>query len=176
MKGALLEKGEEYYTYLRKIFIEMDNFQKNYNWLISDCEACPKRLGHVIRIHQSGEYAWISGEELTNIIKRDDFQWIWAVLSGFEKHVTLDEVKKYALPYADGYRGFWEENISIQHPLATIELVAWDSSCTLFISNDDDLVKKFRSVFPMSVDLEIHNKNILDDSQTYKKWLENNVL
>lgn len=171
----MLEKGEEYYTYLGKIFIGMDNFQKNYNWLISDCETCPKRLGHDIRIHQSGEYAWISGEELTNIIKRDDFQWIWAVLSGFEKHITLEEVRKYDLPYADGYRGFWDENISIQHPLATIELVAWDSSCTLFISKEEMLVNKFRSAFPLSVDLEMHNKGVLDDSNAYEKWLENQV-
>ena len=171
----MLEKGEEYYTYLRKIFIGMDNFQKNYNWLISDCEAYPKRLGHDIRIHQSGEYAWISGEELSNIIERDDFQWIWAVLSGFEKHITLEEVRKYNLPYADGYRGFWDENISIQHPLATIELVAWDSSCTLFISKEEMLVNKFRSAFLLSVDLEMHNKGVLDDSNAYEKWLENQV-
>ena len=48
----------------------MENFQKNYNWLISDCEACSQKLGHAIRIQQSGKYAWISGEELTNIIKK----------------------------------------------------------------------------------------------------------
>ncbi len=151
----------------------MDNFQKKYNWLISDCEACPKRLGHDIRIHQSGEYAWISGEELTNIIKRDDFQWIWAVFSGFEKNITLEEVKKYDLPSADGYGGFWSENVSIQHPLATVEMVAWDSGCTLFISKDDLLVNKFRSAFPLSVDLEMHNKGVLDDSEAYEKWLAN---
>ncbi len=151
----------------------MDNFQKKYNWLISDCEACPKRLGHDIRIHQSGEYAWISGEELTNIIKRDDFQWIWAVFSGFEKNITLEEVKKYDLPYADGYGGFWSENVSIQHPLATVEIVAWDSGCMLFISKDDLLVNKFRSAFPLSVDLEMHNKGVLDDSEAYEKWLAN---
>ena len=168
----MLENGEQYYTYLRKIFVGMDNFQKEYNWLISNCEAYPKRLGHNIRIHQSGEYAWISGEELTNIIKRDDFQWIWAVLSGFDKNIPLEEVKKYDLPYADGYRGFWDENISMQHPLATIELVAWDSSCTLFISKDNLLVDKFRNVFPLSVDLELHNKGELDDSDAYDRWLK----
>ena len=160
MKGALLEKEEKYYTYLKKIFIEMDNFQKNYNWLISDCEAYPEREADSIRIHQYGQYAWISGEELTNMINRDDFQWIWAVLSGFEKHITLEEVKKYDLPYADDYSGFWNENVSMQHPLATIELVALDSSSTLFISNDDLLVNKFRSAFPLSVDLEAYNKEI----------------
>ena len=172
MKGALLKKGEERYTYLRKIFIQMENFQKNYNWLISDCEAFPKKIGHSVRIIQSGNFAWISGTELTNIIKKDDFQWVWAVLSGFEKHITLEEVKKYALPYADGYGGFWNENISMQHPLATIELVAWDSSCTLFISKDDYLVDKFRKEFPLSVDLEKYNKGVLDDSDEYMKWLE----
>lgn len=151
----------------------MENFQKDYNWLISDCEACPQKLGHAIRIQQSGKYAWISGEELTNIIKKNDFQWIWAVLSGFEKHITLEEVKKYDLPYADGYRGFWDENISIQHPLATVELVAWDSGCTLFISKADELVDKFRREFPLSVDLEMYNKGALDDSDAYEKWLEN---
>ncbi len=63
-----------------------------------------------------------------------------------EKHITLEEVKKYALPYADGYRGFWEENISIQHPLAMVELVAWDSGCTIFISKEDELVDKYSEV------------------------------
>lgn len=77
-------------------------------------------------------------------------------------------MKKYGLPYADGYRGFWEENISIQHPLATVELVAWDSGCTLFISEDDELVNKFRREFPLSVDLEMHNKGVLDDSDAYE--------
>jgi hypothetical protein len=50
--------------------------------------------------------------------------------------------------------------------------VAWDSSCTLFISKDDVLVDKFRSVFPLSIDLELHNKGALDDSEAYDKWLK----
>lgn len=94
---------------------------------------------------------------MTNIIKKYDFQWIWAVFSGFDKNITLEEVKKYDLPCADGYRGFWNENVSMQHPLATVEMVAWDSSSTLFISKDDLLVDKFRSAFPLSVDLEMQN-------------------
>ncbi len=80
---------------------------------------------------------------------------------------------KYDLPYADGYGGFWSENVSIQHPLATVEMVAWDSGCALFISKDDLLVNKFRSAFPLSVDLEMHNKGVLDDSEAYEKWLAN---
>ena len=39
--GGILEKGEEYYTYLKKIFSSMGDFQKNYRWLITDCTCYP---------------------------------------------------------------------------------------------------------------------------------------
>ena len=160
--GAILEKGEIGYTYLNKLFCLMDNFQKDYNWLITDCEAYPKRMGHNIRIFQSkyNNYAWIDGEELTNIVSRDDFQWIWGVLSGFDKNVMKTDILKYGLPYADGYKVFWEEQIGLQHPLASVELVAWDSSCTLLISNETAIIKKFREVFPLSEDLKEYNSKI----------------
>ncbi len=29
IKGAILKKGEEKYTYLKKIFLSLDNFQKD---------------------------------------------------------------------------------------------------------------------------------------------------
>lgn len=173
--GAILEKGEEGYTYLKKLFLAMDNFQKEYNWLITDCEAFPRRDGHLMRIHQSkiGDYAWISGEELTQIIKKDDFQWIWGVLSGFDKQYSKEEVLKYHLPYADCYHGFWEKNITIQHPLADIELVAWDGTLTLFISKSEYLVKKFREAFPLSQDLMEHNNGVIQDQTSeLESWLE----
>lgn len=173
MKGLLLNKGEKYYTYLGKIFAGLNNFQKEYNWLITDFECYGQKIGRKIENYNGENYIWITGEELTDIIMEEDFQWIWAVLSGFEKNITWEEVKKYTFPYADGYRGFWSENISIQHPFAAIELVAFDSSFTLFISKKDELVDKFRKVFPLSVDLEKYNKGLLDDSSEYEQWLEN---
>ena len=33
-----------------------------------------------------------------------------------------------------GYDGFWKNPVSIQHPLAELEIVAWDSTLTLLIS------------------------------------------
>lgn len=171
IKGALLEKGEKYYTRLGKIFSVMNNFQNEYNWLISDCEAYPMEKRNAERINQDEKYAWITGEELTSMIIEEDFLWIWGVLSGFEKKYTKEDVCRYSLPYADGYEGFWNDNISIQHPLASIELVAWDSSCTLFISKNNSLVEQFRLAFPLSVDLEMHNRGLLDDSEEYEQYL-----
>ena len=103
--GAISEKDERYYTYLKKVFEAIGNAQQDYNWLITDCE-CVTRNFETEKL-LNAEYCWITGEQLTEIILEEDFQWIWAVLSGFDKNIDISEVLKYELPYADGYRGFW---------------------------------------------------------------------
>ena len=172
--GAILEKGETGYTYLKKLFRLMDNFQNDYNWLITGCEAYPERSGHRMRIFQSkhGNYAWIDGKELTNIVKKDDFQWIWGVLSGFEKDVSKIDILKYGLPYADGYRGFWEEHIAMQHPLASVELVSWDGSLTLLMSEKTAIIKKFKEVFPLSEDLKEYNRKNAGRAELFNRRME----
>ena len=62
------------------------------------------------------------------------------MISIFHKDVTLEEVLRYNYPYADGYRGFWENPIKVQHPLAISEIVAWDGSLTLLISKNNEFV------------------------------------
>jgi hypothetical protein len=71
------------------------------------------------------DHCWLSGNELTTVVESEDFQWIWAVLSGFNKDISLAKVLEFPLPYADGYKGFWENPVSIQNPLASIEIVPW---------------------------------------------------
>jgi hypothetical protein len=155
MKSAILEKGEHYYTHMYKVFKAIENEQLKYNWLITDCECYPENKS--IYEMFSKEYIWISGKQLTEIINKYDFQFIWGVFSGFPLEVPLEEILRYDLPFADGYEGFWVENVGIQHPLAEVEIVAWDSTSTLLISKDDNLVRKFRSYFPLSEDLSALN-------------------
>lgn len=153
--GAILEKGEKYYTYLNKILNGTNNIQKNYNWLISDCTCYipPSETEKLL----SKEYCFISGERLTEIAK-ENFQFVWAVFSGFDKNISEEEILKYELPYADGYAGFWENPLSIQHPLADIEIVAWDSALTLVLSRDKEIINRFRKAFPLSEDLLLYNE------------------
>ena len=82
---------------------------------------------------------------------------MWAVLSGFDKNISLSEIMQYPKPYADGYEGFWKNPLSIQHPLAEIEIVPWDSSLTLFLSKREDLVNNFLEFFPSGKDLSAYN-------------------
>ena len=63
--GAINEKGEKYYTYLKKVFDAIDNKQKEYNWLITDCVCYPNN--QKIEKLLNKEYCWLSGEELTEM-------------------------------------------------------------------------------------------------------------
>ena len=153
--GAIVEKGERFYTYLPKVFDSIDNVQLEYNWLITACECNVQNKVEDEALKQG--YCWISGKELTEIVQEKHIQWIWAVLSGFRKDISLDEVLAYPFPDADGYPEFWKNPISMQHPLATIEIVPWDSSLTLLFSKDKEIVEKFRAAYPYSEDLTVHN-------------------
>lgn len=150
--AAINEKGERFYTHLKKVFEAINNRQRDYNWLISYAVCYPHDPDTARMLEQ--DYCWISGDDLTELVNREDFQWIWAVLSGFDKSVELSEVLKYELPYADGYEGFWQKPFSIQHPLAAIEIVPWDSSLTLLFSREIEIVDDFRKFFPYSENLE----------------------
>lgn len=155
MKSAILEKGEKYYTYLKKVFNAIENEQIKFNWLITNCECYPKNedLNELF----SKEYVWISGEKLTDAINKEDIQFIWGVFSGFSKDITLKEILMYDLPFADGNERYWVDNVVIQHPLANIEIVAWDSTLTMFISRDNELVQRYMNSFPLAKDLSAQN-------------------
>jgi len=154
MKGIILEKGFKYYTDMKAVLAPIRDDFKKYNWLITDCEC-----NHYPdpKIQFNAEYSWISGGDFLSLVNEHDIQFIWAVFSAIPKHILLDEVLKYEIPYADGYTGFWKNPISIQHPLADIEIVPWDSSLVLVISKDDDVATRVKTHFPLSEDLECYN-------------------
>lgn len=152
--GAINAKGEKYYTYMKKLFEAIGTRQTEFNWLITDCICYPDNPKTDAML--SKDYCWISGDELTEIVGQEDFQWIWAVLSGFDKSVTLEEVLKYDFPRAEDYNGFWSKPISMQHPLARIEIVPWDSTMTMIFSDDKNIIDSFRAAYPFSVDFETY--------------------
>lgn len=169
--GVIDKESSRYYTYLKAVFNAIENKQVEYNWLITATEivAHSSRLDALnTSVHWKDEdgkpiaipapdYYFLSGEELTKIITEDDSQWIWGVLSGFEKSIPLDEILKYPLPKADGYEGFWKNPPTIQNALASMEIVPWDSSCVLLLSTKGEIVEKFKRAFPNSRELSVYN-------------------
>lgn len=158
MKGSIIDtKEERRFVYMQNIFSSINNIQVDYNWLITNCECFSKTADSAV-FYNNTEYTWISGEELTEIVNKDDFYWIWGVFSGFKKNIKLEEVLKHKLPYADGYTGFWKPELSIQHPLAEIEIVEWDSTLALIISKENKIAEDFKNYFPLAEDLQEYNK------------------
>ena len=92
-------------------------------------------------------YCWMNGSELMALQREyHDPQWIWAVLSAFDKTVTEEQVLEYPLPAARDNR--------VQHPLATFEIVPFDSSFVLVFSREKEIVDRFKAYFPLSEDRE----------------------
>ena len=140
--GAILAKGEVGYTDLDKVFAALGNIQENYNWLITDCEC------NVDIPELQYNYCWMSGNELMALQRKyHNPQWIWGVLSAFEKSVTEEQVLEYPLPDARDNR--------VQHPLATFEIVPFDSSFVLVFSREKEIVDRFRAYFPLSEDEDL---------------------
>ena len=181
IKSVILEDSKymHFYTDIRRVFEAFGGRQKEFNWLITNLEFSvnayfspqnkrlqsanlpPNQFNEELLEPLNKEVVWISGEELTEIVENNSIQFIWAVLSGFDKGIHIDVENLTIEPYADGNPDFWTDTPSIQHPLASVEIVCWDSTLTLLLSQDDDLVNKFLSYFPDSKDLIGHNKKYL---------------
>lgn len=156
MKGVILNKGEKGYSYFKQIFDKITVLSADYNWLISYPECYPN--DRELEKKMRKKYLWISGKEIKDILCLDDFQWVWGVLSGFPQKILLEDVLKYPLPYADGYSGFWENPVTLQHPLAEIEIVAWDGCCTLCIAKERLIIDEFLTVYKQAENLEKYNE------------------
>lgn len=167
MKGSILYEENKPIN-LAEFFDSIENKQEEYNWLITDIQcgiSYHHKYGPIFTTIKNGierekEYVWLSGEELTKIHRDQNNFWIWCVFSGFNKNISKEDILKYELPYVDGYGGFWENPISIQHPLAEIEIVIWESCLALLISKDDDIIDIFMKNQHCAKDLEQYNKNL----------------
>lgn len=153
--GRIIRKGEKQYTYLKKLFDSIGNIQLNYKWLISYPECYPR--DREIEKLLEGSFCILSGKELTCMVEKEDFQWIWGTFSAFDPSTSNEEILKHKLPENDMYPGFWVNPLTMQHPLSKMEIVAFDSSCTLILSRDFVLPKSFKDRYPKAEDLESIN-------------------
>jgi hypothetical protein len=169
--GVLLEHSKQmpYFTDLRLVFKALNNRQAEFNWLITDleCNFYPPELRSYLDLDQPA--IWLSGTELTRIVEQYEIQFEWAVLSGFPHHVILDLDNLELEPYADGNAAIWSTEAKIQHPLAEVEIICWDSSALLLRARDIDLVRRFRDFFTDAVDLDLYNQ--AQQKKHSRNWL-----
>ena len=132
----------DFFTYLPDVFKAIGNIQTSYNWMITDYEC-----NGYLDFRTDGRVLWYTGDELTELVEKNQIQFIWGVLSGFPKNVTIDRGKSEVFPYADCNSGLWSPHVSIQHPDAEIEIVCFDSSATLFMSLDERISRQYSDYY-----------------------------
>lgn len=147
MNGVMLKKiASGYFTDMREIFDSLDQVQLGYNWLLSDyeCNSYPAEMPF------NQPFVWLSGAELTRIISAQKIQFIWGTFSAFDPLVTVEEVLAYPLPCGDGNAEIWLPEAAIQHPLAQVEMISWDSSYFLLRARSNELIQQFQQAFPQA--------------------------
>ena len=94
----------------------------------------------------------ITTADLLKMLEEDDFQWVWAIFSVIPSKYTEEEILNYELPHLqyidEGEYNPYIDTPKLQHPLAEFELYAEDSSSMFLISDDEELLNKFKSAYP----------------------------
>jgi hypothetical protein len=145
------------HTNIKLIFDALEGRQREFNWLITEheCYCWPSDKD----IFNQGT-VFLSGEELTNIVTQNNIQFVWGILSAFDKSTDIDINNLSVIPTFDGEWKYGGENIQTQHPLAIAEIICVDSSYTIFLSKDEDLSNKFLRHYSDAQDLQKWNRKL----------------
>jgi hypothetical protein len=143
-----------YHTNIKLIFDALEGRQNEFNWLITahECYSWPSEPD----IFDAG-IVLLSGDELTDIVTKNKIQFVWGILSAFDKSINIDVNNLLIVPSFDGEWRYGGEDVHPQHPLAVAEIVCVDSSYTIFLSKDEDLSNRFLRHFSDAQDLHQWN-------------------
>ena len=158
MRRLYSKRDLKYYTLMFNVLINLELTDKDYIWLISDIEAYPtdEKYAHLVN---NNDYLLVTTDELVEMLKKEDFQWIWAVFSAIPSKYTKEEILNFELPYVcsfskDDYQPYRDEP-KIQHPYAEFEIYAFDSSYMFIISNKEEILEKFKKSYPLYIEKNI---------------------
>ena len=163
MKRLQSRKDLSGYTMMRQVLINLDIINKDYMWLITDIEAYPsnEKLNNLI---SNNDYLLLTTKELVDILNEEDFQWIWAVFSAIPSSYSKEEILKYDLPFIQPISKKYDPfggNPKVQHPLAVFEIGAWDSSGMFLVTDDENILAKFKKSYPLAKEDFYDNKKVV---------------
>lgn len=155
--GAHLSEGESF-THLKSVFSAIENEQQNYDFLLIGIEACPCHEEYEFINHSP---VWLTGQELTELVERDDLQWIWGAFLAFPKSVgreraALETSSLYTPRYPD--KDSWSIRTNFAKTKADFMILAGDSSYMELLSKEQKRVDCFCKYRPLA------ERFILDDT------------
>lgn len=142
MKRYISKEDEYYYTDMLKVIKAIGGKNLNYNWLITEIETS---TGDYFK----DDYIILTNEELLDKLESKKIQWIWGTFSAIPKKYKQEEILKYNLP---GVENIDKKEIKPQHPLAEIEIIAYDSTFVQIIAKEE-IAKRFKKMYPGAKEL-----------------------
>ena len=151
MKRIYSKKHFKYYTMLKQILYDLELVDKDFWWLISDIEAYPQKEKYEDLVQE--EYLLMNTGELTEMLEEDDFQWVWAVFSVISSNYTKEDILQFDLPCVENLDDTeynpHEDIPKMQHPYAELEIYAVDSSYMFMITDNEELICRFKKSYPL---------------------------
>jgi hypothetical protein len=139
--GLILERSDQvrFYTDMRATLQALGISAAKFDWFISDIET---NVGEGF----PDEDAWMSGEELQQLLDSQEIQFVWAVFSAVPRGFRCN-VK--TAPYVEGYPDYWKlAQPKPQLPGALFEIACWDSSATIFVGLPEALSASLMTALP----------------------------
>ena len=158
MYGRIVRKMKSQgFTDLREVFCVLGNAMQ-YNWLLSSYECYPFIPG---KIPHDKDYVWLAGDEFMDIVEEYNIQFIWGIAAAFNKNITLEEVLQYPIADAQEYVGYYQQSLTMQNPLADMEIYPIDSSFLIIVSKSQEVIEKFANEYSDSENLVQYNRKAL---------------
>ncbi len=142
MKRYISKTDEYYYTDMLKVIKAIGGKNLDYNWLITEIETSTGD-------YFEDDYIILTNEELLDKLESKKIQWIWGTFSAIPKKYKQEEILKYNLP---GVENIDKKEIKPQHPLAEIEIIAYDSTFVQIIAKEE-IAKRFKKIYPGAKEL-----------------------
>ena len=152
MKGLILNEGG-YVTYPFQVFERIEPFIRKLNWRVSNVICCGDDTFKFP--FEDNDECFIDGDSLYDMLKNHpDLQWIWGILSGFPKEIPYAEIKNNPIIDVTEEQPYLKGELHHIESKAVLELVAFDSTETYVLADDEELVATLKNEFPNADNLE----------------------
>ena len=153
MLGLVLNE-EGYATYPYNVFKPIEEYVKGLNWRITNVECGVDGSDHMFPFEQQ-EDSFVDGETLFAMLREHPgIQWWWGALSGFPKEISWDEIKRNPIVDLTLRQPYLENVLHHLEPKAVLEVIAFDSTETYLLIDDQEVVDRIISAFPKAENLD----------------------
>lgn len=127
-----------------------------HNWLITDLD-CLDYCGWDGCEKWAKRELFLTDEEFRRDVNLRDMQLVWGVFSAIPAEYSKEDIYQYPLPESETPR-YMSNSIVPQHPLAFLELYAFDASFTFVSSFNASMLEPLYRLPYEVQDEEAHNK------------------